>query len=109
MTTADSQDFLKQAFVRYFLSQVNEDAKAAESLANEVMSNSGSRIQLFRQKLFPFLHMPAGMSLRIPVAVSAANYRLSRVDESHVSFEQTPRRHQGPFYDPRPMDHSSKP
>jgi len=110
MTTADSEEFLKRAFRHYVLSLGDEDSKVVAKLKMDTETTSGI-IQLFRSKFFPFLHMPAGMALRIPVAVTSSQYNLSRVDDSSFSFSNRPTtaRSNGPFTDHRSMDHSNKP
>ncbi|MGZ3722816.1 MAG: hypothetical protein ACXVA9_07810, partial [Bdellovibrionales bacterium] len=116
MTTEDSEEFLKQAFRQYVLSLGSEDSKAAERLKVEV-ENSGAVMQLFRNKIFAFLHMPAGMALRIPVAVTAADYTLSRVEDRPSPFSRQSSTNSGPFRNgpyspyskPSSMDHNTKP
>ncbi len=97
MTTEDSEEFLRLAFRQYIMSLGAEDMEAVERLKNE-MSRSSSAMNLFKNKIFPFLHIPAGMSLRIPVAVSADNYTLSRVEDRPSAFARPSTDfHSGPF------------
>jgi hypothetical protein len=109
MTAEDLDDFLKQALRRYIHSLGSVNAPEAQTLADS-LTNSGNMLRFFREKLFPALHIPSGIVLRIPVAVSAKDYILSRVSDAPVfPRPATYPSMRGPFFDPRTIDHDTKP
>src|SRR5207302_696120 len=108
-TAADAEDFLKHAFHRYILSVGSEDPLQAENIWVE-LSNSAAVMRFFHNQFYGMLKMPSGMQLRIPVAVTAQDYEFSRVNDAPIFKPRTtPFESQGPFYDPRTIDHDTKP
>lgn len=108
LTTADAEQLVKRCLRHYILWRASENPAGVEKIfAN--LSSSGAIKRFTQIALWPTMHLPSGLSLRIPVVASVENYQLSRIENQATLYP--PRwnmQSQRPYSDSSRIDHESQ-
>ncbi len=107
LTEQDGAELFRYAIEHYLLNLADLDPHAFAAIVGEMRVPGGFQ-NLFNRRVLPFLYL-SSMQLRIPVAVSPADYYIMRMDP--MAFDPVPDfsgRLQRPSGPPR-LDHQSAP
>lgn len=108
LTASDAEQLVKRCLRHYILWRATENPAGVEKIfAN--LTNSGAIMRFTQTALWQAMHLPSGLSMRIPVVATVENYQLSRMENRARLYP--PRwnaQTQGAHFDPNRIDHESK-